>query len=101
MDVERERERERDFGPVPWEQRILDAGENFLNRIGALGRDEPRQARGQERPRRREGADRDGGRVHHEVLVGHAPDQEAQNGRPEEHEQFIVEERRRNRFWPF
>lgn len=95
-------ERERDPRPVPWEQRVLDAGENFFNRMGLFGRDEPRQGRGQDRPRRREGGDRDGGRVHHEVLVGHVPDQEAQNGRPEEHEQFIVEERRRrNRYWPF
>jgi hypothetical protein len=98
MDVERERER--DPRPVPWEQRVLDAGENFFNRMGLLGGDEPRQGRGPDRPRRG-GAERDGGRVHHEVLVGHVPDQEAQNGRPEEHEQFIVEERRRNRYWPF
>lgn len=96
MDIERER----DARPVPWEQRVLDAGERFLDRIGALGRDEPIPARPQDRPaRRREGGDREGGRVHHEV--GHMPGRNAQNDQPEEHDQFIVEEPRRARYWPF
>ena len=99
---------------MPWQRRMLVAAQDAFNQIGAPWREARRPD---------EGVDRGDGRVHHEERVrGLEPNRGLElgqmvrgqgagagavaphgnnNDHPDEHDQFIVEERRRGRIWGF
>ena len=111
---------------LPWERRMMVAAQGYLRELGGPFGGQG----GREGGRRGEGVDRGergDGRVHYEererdlgpnrgIELGQpvargqgqgqgagagAGAQENNNENPEEHDQFIVEERRRGRFWGF
>lgn len=100
MDIDRQRDFDRARGhPDMLEDRIIEAGRGFLYYLGVPPRGRQGRGRGHRGGGGRGPGDgEDGGRAHHEVGIRgqglpNAP------GDPDEHQQFIVDERRRARWW--
>ena len=101
MDIDRNRDFDRVRAhPEMMEDRIIEAGRGFLNYFGVGPRGRQGRGRGRGGRGRGPGDGENGGRAHPEVGIRGQGLPDAP-GDPEEHQQFIVDERRRARWWRF